>query len=52
MKRNSYIKSSISQEIRQNQEATVEQSNNVEDNDITAQVNVAVEGPEIDLDDD
>jgi hypothetical protein len=52
MKRNSYIKSSISQEIQQNQEATVEQSNNVEDNDIVTQVNVDVEGPEIDLDDD
>ena len=44
--------STITQEIQQNQEATVEQSNNVEDNDIVTQVNVAVEGPEIDLDDD
>lgn len=44
--------STISQEIQQNQEATVEQSNNVEDNDIVTQVNVAVEGPQIDLDDD
>jgi hypothetical protein len=44
--------STITQEIQQIQEATVEQSNNVEDNDIVTQVNVAVEGPEIDLDDD
>lgn len=44
--------STITQEIQQNQEATVEQSNNVEDNDIVTQVNVAVEGPEIDLDND
>jgi hypothetical protein len=39
-------------EIQQNQETQVDQSNIVEDNDIDTQVNVAVEGPEIDLDDD
>lgn len=44
--------STITQEINQNQEALVDQANNIEDNDIVTQVNVAVEGPEIDLDDD
>jgi hypothetical protein len=44
--------STITQEINQNQEVQVDQTNNVEDNDIVTQVNVAVEGPEIDLDDD
>jgi hypothetical protein len=44
--------STITQDIQQNQEAQIDQSNNVEDNDIVTQVNVAVEGPEIDLDDD
>jgi hypothetical protein len=44
--------STLTQDIQQNQEAQIDQSNNVEDNDIVTQVNVAVEGPEIDLDDD
>jgi hypothetical protein len=44
--------STITQEINQNQETQVGQSNSIEDNDIVTQVNVAVEGPEIDLDDD
>jgi hypothetical protein len=44
--------STITQEIQQNQEAQIDQSNSIEDNDIVTQVNVAVEGPEIDLDDD
>jgi hypothetical protein len=44
--------STITQEINQNQETQVGQSNSIEDNDIVTQVNVAVEGPEIDTDDD
>jgi hypothetical protein len=44
--------STITQEMNQNQEAPVDQANSIEDNDIVTQVNVAVEGPEIDLDDD
>lgn len=44
--------STITQEINQNQETQVGQSNSIEDNDIVTQVNVAVEGPEIDMDDD
>jgi hypothetical protein len=44
--------STITQEINQNQEPVVDQANSIEDNDIVTQVNVAVEGPEIDLDDD
>jgi hypothetical protein len=44
--------STITQEIEQNQEAQIGQSNTVEDNDVVTQINVAVEGPEIDLDND
>jgi hypothetical protein len=44
--------STITQEIEQNQVAQIGQSNTVEDNDVVTQINVAVEGPEIDLDND